>query len=365
MKILQTPARFYPYVGGVENYVYYLSKELVKRGHEVKVVCANEPSGNADIEGIKVKRLNYIGKIANTNITLSLPLHLNDFDVVHTHLPTPWSADWSAVVSAIKRRPLVLTYHNDIVGTGLAGHVAKVYNTTALKFLLKRAKKIIVYHSKFSPHLQMYKKKIEIVPAGVDIKRFQPSDTRVKDTIFFLSLLDEFHKYKGLEYLLEALKTVKKEIPSVKLRVGGGGKLLDYYKRKADSLGLAENVNFVGEIAYEKTPEHYRNCNVFVLPSTSAAQEGFGIVLLEALACGRPVVSTSIVGAADDVEKYNAGTIVKPKDPKALADAIVRILQDEKGAREMGKNGRELVEKRYSWERIAECMEEIYSSLEA
>ncbi len=99
MRILQTPARFYPYVGGVENYVYYLSKELVKRGHEVKVMCAREPKlESKEIDGIEVERLDYIGKTANTNLTLSLPRRLlkEDFDVLHTHLPTPWSA-WEKV----------------------------------------------------------------------------------------------------------------------------------------------------------------------------------------------------------------------------------------------------------------------------
>ena len=105
MKILQTPVRFYPFVGGVENYVHSLNKELVKLGHEVTVVCANEPKVKPEemMEGIKVKRLNYIGKIANTNITLKLPLELfrEDFDLVHTHIPTPRSADWSAIVARI------------------------------------------------------------------------------------------------------------------------------------------------------------------------------------------------------------------------------------------------------------------------
>ncbi len=162
MKILQTPARFYPYTGGVESYCCYLSRELVKSGHEVKIICANEPKYNKkEINNIKQKRLDFIGKIANTNITPTLPFRIlnEDFDIIHTHLPTPWSADWSAVVSMAKRKPLVLTYHNDIVGLGIANYIARVYNLTALKFILKRASKIIVSHSnylKFSPHLQIF-----------------------------------------------------------------------------------------------------------------------------------------------------------------------------------------------------------------
>jgi glycosyltransferase involved in cell wall biosynthesis len=370
LKILQTPARFYPYTGGVENYTYYLSRELVRSGHEVKIICAKEPKdGKSMNNGIKLERLDYIGKIANTNITPALPFHIlkEDFDIIHTHLPTPWSADWSAVFSLWKRKPLVLSYHNDIVGDGVACHIAKGYNLTALKFTLKIANKIIIGHSnylKFSPYLKKYQEKIVIIPVGVDIGRFTPDETETERTIFFLSLLDEFHKYKGLDYLLEAMELVKKEIPAVKLIVGGGGKLLNYYREKTVSLGLEKNVDFAGYIPIESVPEYYRNCSLFVLPSISASHEGFGIVSLEAMACGKPVVTTDIVGTAEDIKKYDSGIVIKPMDTKALADAIISILQDKKEAKRMGTNGRELIEKKYSWVNIAKKIENIYDSIE-
>lgn len=366
MKILQTPARFYPYVGGVENYVYYLSKELIKSGHEVKIICANEPKYTIEeINNIRQKRLGFIGKIANTNITPSLPFRIlnEDFDVLHTHLPTPWSADWSALISAAKKKPLVLTYHNDIVGKGLARHIAKVYNLTALRFLLKKAKKIIVSRSNYiesSPYLKKYKEKIDVVPAGVDIEKFSPGGTEVNNSIFFLSLLDKFHRYKGLDDLLNAMVLIKKEIPAVKLKIGGAGELLEYYKNKTNYLGLHKNVDFLGQVPDEKITEHYRNCSLFVLPSISSSQEGFGMVLLEAMACCKPVVSTNIVGVAEDIRKYGTGMVVEPGDTKALADAAVRILSDEKEAKIMGKRGRRLVEEKYTWKHVCKAMEEIY-----
>jgi glycosyltransferase involved in cell wall biosynthesis len=108
MRIVQTPARFYPFIGGVENYVYNLSKELVNLGQEVQIICAMDPPGIKEetIDNIKIKRLSYIGKVANTNITPALPLALlgQDFDLIHAHLPTPWSADWSALLSMTKKK---------------------------------------------------------------------------------------------------------------------------------------------------------------------------------------------------------------------------------------------------------------------
>jgi glycosyltransferase involved in cell wall biosynthesis len=340
-------------VGGVENYAYNLSTELVKLGHEVTVVCANEPKVKPKemMEGIKVKRVNYIGKIANTNITLKLPLELfrEDFDLVHTHIPTPWSADWSAIVC-------------------IASSIAKCYNRTSLKLVLKRANRIIITQPGYlesSPYLKKYKHKIEVIPNGVDAGKFKPIkvDKSANNLLFFLSLLDEFHRYKGLNYLLRALKIVKKEIHDVKLIIGGEGELMSEYQHMANSVCLNGDVEFHGFIPDENIVEYYNKCNAFVLPSASTTQEGFGIVLLEALACGTPVISTEIVGVAEDVKKNNAGVIVPPKDSKALADAIIYILKNEDLAKKMGENGRRLVEERYTWKGVAEQTEDVYEDL--
>lgn len=368
MKIVQTPVRFYPFIGGVENYVYYLSKELVRRGHQIEVICANEPQSiNIDnIEGIKVKRLSYLGRIANTNITPQLPLILSqeDYDIIHTHIPTPWSADWSAVLSKIKNKPLVITYHNDIIGEGIVDYIARFYNSTFLKLLLKRADKIIITqpsYLKSSNYLRDYQDKIEVIPNGVDVDKFQPRKTFNDDyTIFFLSLLDEFHRYKGLDYLLKSLQIVKKEIPNFKLVVGGKGVLVDYYKKMAASMGLVDNVEFTGFISDDEIVGYYNQANVFVLPSTSSLQEGFGIVALEALACQIPVITTDIVGVAEDLVAVNGGLVVPPKDVVKLAEAIIIIFKDRELQKEMGKRGRKLVMEKYTWKSVASKMEKLY-----
>ena len=375
MRIIQTPARFYPFIGGVENYVYNLSKELVKLGEEVQVICAREPDNlETDmLDGIKIERLSYIGKVANTNITPMLPITLMeaDFDLIHTHLPTPWSADWSALAAKAKKKPLVLTYHNDIVGRGFSGQMAKLYNLTGLPRLLKLASKIIITqpnYLSYSIYLKSYKNKIKVLPVGVDTNTFRPTGRHKEKTgsnksLFFLGLLDIFHRYKGLDYLFKALAIVRKEVPDVVLVVGGAGELLDNYRNLAMSLELSDNVIFLGFVPDEMLQECYNRCDAFVLPSISSEQEGFGIVLLEAMASGRPVISTEIVGVAEDVRRFNAGKIVRPMDINALAQAILEILKDEELAEEMGRQGRRLVEEKYTWRRIGREMLEIYEGL--
>ncbi len=370
MKIVQTPVRFYPFIGGVENYVYYMSKELVKLGHDIVVICANEPPSKKEevVDGINIKRLSYLTKIANTNITPGFPLAVarEDYDLIHTHIPTPWSADWSNIISKFKKKPLVVTYHNDIIGTGIASHIANFYNSTALKSLLNNADKIIITqpdYIKYSLYLDNYEDKIEVIPNGVDVERFKPINIeREKNSLFFLSLLDEFHVYKGLDYLLEAIKIVKNSIPTVKLIVGGEGVLLEKYRRMVDEAGLSSNIEFHGFISNEKIVEYYNRSSIFVLPSISSKQEGFGIVVLEAMACETPVISTDIVGVASDVKKSNSGIIVPPKNAVKLADAVIKILNDE-NKEKMGINGRKLVTDKYTWSSIALMTEKLYNKL--
>jgi len=371
LKVLQTPVRFYPFIGGVEQYVYYISKELVKYDDcDVTVICANEPNNvsKEQYNDINIIRLKYSGKIANTNITLSLPnvLYNEDFDIIHTHIPTPWSSDWSNIITRIKNKPLVVTYHNDIIGTGVANTIANIYNKTALKFLLNKADKIIITQDDYiqSPHLQNYKDKIVTIPNGVDTTLFKPQNTkRQKHQIFFLSVLDKFHKYKGLDYLLRALVNVKVTIPDIKLIVGGKGELLEYYQEKVEEMGLKDNVEFKGFLEDEEVINYYATSELFILPSISSLQEGFGIVVLEALACQTPVISTNIVGVADDVINTNSGIIVPPKDVDALTDAIIEILSNPELQEKMGYAGRKLVQEKYEWKKIAHEIHSLYEEL--
>ncbi len=365
MKILQSPVRLYT-TGGVESYVRNLSKELVIMGHDVRVICADSPGKEVVDKRVSVKAMRTFINIANTNITPALPLALlrSDFDILHTHLPTPWSADWSALVSRFRERPLVLTYHNDIMGDGDAKYIAWLYNRTALKLLLKSADRIIMARESYlSPFLGDYRDKISVIPVGIDVMAFRPLEVPQKGDIFFLSILDKYHSYKGLEHLFKALKILKREQPNVKLVVGGSGSMIKYYLKLADSLGLKRNVRFVGHISKNQLLEYYNGCRLFVLPSTDPAREGFGMVLLEAMACSRPVITTDIAGMARDIKKNAAGLVVSRGNEEELADAMGCVLKEKDLAFRMGTFGRKLVEEKYSWNVVAKRIERVYKDL--
>ena len=371
VSILQTPPRFYPFIGGVENHVYHLSKELINNGHSVKIICANEPkSSNKKIDNISIVRLNYLFKITNTTFTPSLPIRIlqSNFDILHTHMPTPWSSDMSILVAKIMKKKSIITIHNDMDKSSFISKlVTKIYLYTFYKVSLALVDKIIVINPNWETSftatkniLKNHKKKISVLPNGIDLSLFKQTrtDKQNKNKLLFVSVLDKYHSFKGIDFLLEAIKIVTNTIPDIELSIVGEGDLKKYYQKKSQKLGIQKNVLFIGEVKHTDLPNYYNNASMFILPSTEI--EGFGIVLLEALACALPVIATDIVGTSRDIEKYNAGIIVKPKNAQLLANAILQLVSNQQQAKHMGANGRKLVEENYDWKKIATQIERLY-----
>ena len=373
MKILHVVNRYYPFIGGTENYVYNLSRELVKLGHEVTVVCAAEPKRNSEtIEGVRVVRLNYAFKIANTNVAFFLPFEImrTDFDVLHTYIPHPWSADWAAWIACIKNKPLVLTYNNDIPEKGKYQILTWIYNRLFLRIILRIARIIICTQEKYAEYSKLLRQikerdKIIAIPCGVDVEQFFPIKRNMTQTkrIFFLSVLDEFHRYKGLDYLLEAFSQVLNKRKDVSLFIGGEGVLKEEYENKARKRGISDYVVFLGCIPASDLNRYFNECDIFVLPSISSDQEGFGIVLLEAMACAKPVITTSIVGPAEQIRQWDAGLIAEPRNVDALAAALMQLLGDHNRAQAMGQRARQLAEQKYGWRSVAQQMETLYTEV--
>jgi len=381
MHVLQTPVRFSPHIGGVETYVHDLSQKLIELGHDISVVCAKvnpETDHHEQIDDIDVHRLSSIGSIANTNITPALPMALyrqaQTADIIHTHLPTPWSADLSALAGAATGTPVVLTYHNDIIGEGFTDYIARLYNQTMLRITLRLVDIVIITQPDYcddSPHLRPYQNKIEVVHNGVDVNRFRPVtvddaernrlgfDTD-RPNVFFLSVLDGHHGYKGLDVLLRAISILDDRSETVPhLLVGGDGEARSQYKQQAKVLGVEEHVTFLGYVEEDDLVAYYSEANLFALPSLSSDQEGFGLVLLEALASRTPVITTDVVGVSEAVSSNDIGDVVPRDDPAELANAINRSLSsgfDPDDARALCKN-------EYSWQSSAEQIEHIYSKL--
>jgi glycosyltransferase involved in cell wall biosynthesis len=354
VRILEVVVRYPPFVGGVEASVHEVARRLAARGHQVRAICADDPPDSpAEVDGVQVVRLPWRFKAANTNLCFGLgdAIRRERPDVIHTHIPTAFFAGRAASAAREMGVPLVLTYHNDVAGEGIKGWIAAVYNSVFLPRLLEASDRIVATNPRYSPRLS----NPIVIPWGVDTDRFHPpaEEPGPPLTVGFLSLLDVHHRYKGLEVLFEALRL----LPAARLRVGGKGEDAAFYRRRAEEIGVADRVDFLGFV--EDLNAFYGGCHVFALPSTDV-REGFGLVLLEAMACGRPVVTTPIVGMAADIEQRRAGVVVPPDDPAALAAAVLWNREDLPG---MGRRARSLVEERYTWERATLDYERLFAEL--
>jgi len=374
MRILEITPYFLPFLGGVEYHSYYICKELKKLGAEITIVCSNHLKKNKNkkvtelFKGLKIKRVPVSFNLFNTPISLNfLPTLLKQrFDVIHAHIPSPFPALMGVFTKIITKKPLIITYHNDIGGIGgIAKLGAWLYNKTIGAFILSQADKIIAtspIYLKNSPWLSKWKKKTVIIPNGVDLKIFKPENsqhnkslqirTKHKDKkiIFFMASLGPYKRYKGVEILIQSAKIIKEKYgEDFVIIVGGEGELKKEYMQLSKKLGLEKMVSFPGFITDEDLPYYYGACDLSVLPSTSV-WEGFGLVLVEAMASNKPVIGSNIGGIPYAIGK--GGILAEPKNPKDLGNAVSSILNDNKLARSLATQGRKRVQEKFNWEII-------------
>ena len=375
IKLLLITPYFYPESGGLESYTYNISKRMVKKGFDVTILCSTRDKidENENLDGIKVIRQKPNFILSNTPIrfnlffTMSKLVKENDFDLINAHTPVPLYADVAAMVSKRHKIPFILTYHAGSLMKDriVIDAVAKIYQRSIEKFTLAQADKIITV-SEFvkNNYIKEYKEKVCIISPGVDIDKFKPLNKIEKkpNNILFVAQLVKGHKWKGLDYLLESVNLIKKDIESIKLTVVGSGNYIDHYKDRVNELRIKDNVIFKGRVSDEELVKEYQRANILILPTYTDA-ESFGMVLIEANACGISVIGTRTGGIQYVIKDGETGLLVPPKNPEALADAVIELLNDEDLAKKMGENGRRLVEKRYTWKRAAEMTEKVYKGV--
>ena len=389
MNILMVTPYFYPKRGGLENYAYNIAKNLVDRGCDVTVLCGDHNNTNNKnkkeniemINDIKIVRLcpNFV--VSNTPVRINLlsemiKLNKNNFDLINAHTPVPYFADIASIVSRICNKPFILTYHNDIVkDTRLMNIIAQIYNFTLNPTTLSIAKKIITpspFCYNESQFLRMFRHKVVWIPPGVNIEKYSTKkSTKLHDDynlphysriVLFVGAMNKGHTHKGVDYLIKAFKRVLEKLKDVYLVLVGEGDMVPEYKKLCNELGISANVIFTGFVDDFTLIEYYRSSDVVVLPSTTV-QEGFGMVLIEAGACGKPVIGTKVGGIKYVIKDGETGLLVPPRDPETLASAIVKILEDDELSRRLGVNSRRLVEENYTWDVSVKKTLKVYEEL--
>lgn len=382
MRICHVSSCFVPANGGVETFVYNLCRSLVKRGHVVRVVTSSRgkpPSMYHErIDGIDVVRYPEKRFFMETPILPQIPLSLlgEKYDILHVHGMVPLLTEMALLVGRLKRKPVLLTYHYD--AETLSDHpLAKLANRAypfLMRFLLpKLVDRVVtttVSYGRTSSVLPSCLSKLSVIPCGVgeELQADPPDeDTHEKHIpsnpnkrrILYVGKL---HRYKGVGYLLVAVYLARAAIPDIELEIVGDGSRRSELEALSRKLGLEGCVTFRGWIQRPALLEAYERASVVVLPSINSRREAFGIVLLEAMAMGKPVIASRIPGPESVIENGRDGLLVPPGNPDMLAEAVVLILQNETLMKSMGESGRLKAEK-YGWGPITDRYEELYSEL--
>jgi len=380
MKIAHVTATFPPYWGGTGNVCYYNTRELARRGHEVHVfTAAVQGAPREEVrEGVRVHRLRPLVQVGNAPVLPQIVTILRGFDVIHIHLPFVAGAELGSLGAALHRTPLVVTYHSDLVNDGTwrdlvfrlamwSSRRTAILSADAVLFVSEGHAKTSVQHHVY----EIRRNYCHILPNGVDTELFRPhSDFRETHhslgltldapVVGFVGVLDSAHHYKGLELLLAAL--TKAELSQVQLLVVGDGELKEYYVQLASKLAIGERIVFFGMARHEDLPALYRACDVLVIPSL--VPESFGLVIVEAFACGVPVIVSDGPGVRSLVEQGVNGLLVSSGDTESLSKALITMLALQPEQRHaMGAAGRRKVEEKYAWEHIGEKLEAIYADL--
>ncbi len=343
MRILVLGKYYPPFHGGIETLTRIWCEGFARLGADVTCVVANDQARTVHetLAGVKVERCARFGS------GMSLPFcpryvtaARRPADLIHLHFPNPL-AD-IAVLLGRRETPLVVTYHADIVRQKAA---MRLY-APLMDRLLRRANRIVVAtppQLSFADALVSHRDRCEIIPFGLDFTRFDQPPPVVPAVEAaraaaggqpILLNLGRLVGYKGQRYLIEALRFTQGVAWLV-----GAGPLREELERVARVARVSDRVRFWGEVDDAELPAFVHACDVFVLPSITP-NEAFGLAQVEAMACGKPVISCQISSGVPYVNQDGiTGIIVPPSDANALAQAIFKLTSEPDLARRLGKNG--------------------------
>jgi phosphatidylinositol alpha-mannosyltransferase len=370
MKLALVSPYDFAYPGGVTEHVANLAEQFRASHHEVHIIAPSsddetEPTATGDAMVHRIGRVVSIpanGSVAR--ITLSLRSYLQakrllqeqQFDLIHLHEP---------MMPAL---PITVLRHSNTTNVG----TFHAYRNTPLAYFY--GKPIVrPFFRKLHGHIavstaardfvgEYFPADYRIIPNGIDFARFNtpypplPQFADDRPTVLFVGRLE---KRKGLRFLLRAWPSVLERHPRARLVVVGRGRPLEGYRRFADRQGWsADDVVFAGYVASEDLPRYYQACDVFCAPNTG--QESFGIVLLEAMAAGAPIVASNIPGYRDVVSDGEQGLLVPPQDAQAIAAALCRLL-DNRELRESMRRAGQTKAQLYDWPRVAAQVLDYYN----
>ncbi|NUN11733.1 glycosyltransferase family 4 protein [Candidatus Micrarchaeota archaeon] len=384
MKILMLNLFYPPYQGGTEKHLREVCTRLVKKNFEVTVLSSALPYARTREEVVNgVRLVRSPGIVLNkTPVPIPPPVPLNpthlfdlhreakNADVVHIHNRFAYNLlDLFLVKKILHGKKLSLTLHNarpqgiDLVTDFFGG----AYDDLFVSSLFKNCDRIggVSQNTLDITLPKKLKYKTQVIYNGVDVKKYNPKNKPGSKKELFgdkmILTVCRLMEQKGLKYLLNAFKRVLADEPKAMLVIVGRGPLLDHLRNEAKQLGVESRVFFEPrQLAEEELLEYYSACKVFALPSL---WEPFGMVFVEAMAHGKPVVGTKI-GGIPEIVSSDSGFLVPPRDHVILAERILELLSDNSLNKKMGYAARRVVEKKFTWDNTADSYKRFYSYFE-
>ncbi|MDA4126960.1 MAG: glycosyltransferase family 4 protein [Thaumarchaeota archaeon] len=385
----QVTPYFAPVEGGVERHVLELSLQLRKKGHSVDVYTSNETRTSerlraySEVRGIPVYRfrsLLSLGEFGKFWPGFVPEILERDYDVIHAHGYRHPHTDIAAAVSKLKNVRSVMTAHSPFHPSGVRGPLAEalvpIYDRFVAPVTLRAFDKVVSLTPAEAKRLILLgvpKDRVVEISHGVGPENF----IRIYSSRFLSSVgldpeddlvlyLGRINRTKGIDVLIDAFAQVSSKAPSARLVVAGPATsseevaYLSVLRARAGALGIANKVIFTGRLSEEEKLEAYEACRFLVLPSL---YEPFGIVLLEAAAHAKPVVSTLTDGPKTIVKDASTGILVRVGDVGGLARAMERLLEDDGLVETMSANALEMA-RQHSWEMVATQVEQAYLSVQ-
>lgn len=372
MKIAQIIGTFPPLHGGMGYICFHNSLQLAKRDHDVTVFTLNygRTIYETDPEEFQIVRLKTPVKYGDAGMVPQLYRMLDSFDIIHLHYPFFGAAEYVYLASILKQKKYFMTYHMDVHGnTGLKQLVIGAYEPLLLKRIVTGASGICSPGNRYLKSTKAgaivpWDKVTSVGYGGVDVDRYRPGPKdhalvkkygiENKTVALFVGNLIPF---KGLHILINAIAGIPDG--NLVLLVVGGGYHEKEYRRKVKDLGMEKRVIFAGPQSPDQDlPAHYNLGDFLVLPSTHS--ESFGLVILEAMASGKPVITTALPGPSQLVNHGVDGFISKIGSTEDLQDKIMKMISDKQMCQRMGETGRQKVVRTYTWEKIGEQLESAY-----
>ena len=361
MRVLQACPYDWNAPGGAQVHVRSLSERLIARGHDVLVVTpASAPVREPYVRAVgRPLRVPYQGTVAPICLSVAsvrrVGLALRSFhpDVVHAHEPIAPSS--SMVATLRSRAPVVATFHSHVERSRLFDAIAPLLRLVSRRIAVR----VAVSGATAGFIGARLGGEFRIVPNGVDVEGFASAEPAAGlpegRKLVWVGRLDP---QKGFDVAVRAFAEVAPDVPDLRFVVAGDGRDRDAIESLPPD--LRSRVTMLGPVPHDRVPSYLRGADAFV--SSARGQESFGMVLVEAMAAGVPVVATDIAGYREVVRDGEDGLLVPPADPAALAAAIRRVLADADLAERLRRAGRARAET-YSWDRVTAEIVSIYGEL--